>query len=296
LILGATGNIGSLTTATLSSEYPDVKLRLASSREAGRKTLRERHPDAEVVAADWYDADSLLPAVRGVDKVFIVTPDFTTNEHVVTPNIIRAIKAAGKVSQVIRLIAIPPGLAAADLSPAQLATQCGAAQHVIAKPLLDASGLPMTYMNPACWIMFNLPWFFAEEIRMHRVVAAPAITDFPRLWISEHDLAAIAARIIAEDAARHVGKDYLLTAGKRYDYRQLAALLTDVLGEKVSYLDSDAALREVMGENFDRLMTYFTHEVRDYRDVPVTDTAQKLLGRPPATLRDYIVANRSLFL
>jgi uncharacterized protein YbjT (DUF2867 family) len=266
-----------------------------SSREAGRQTLRERHPRAEVIAADWYDAESLLPAVRGVDKVFIVTPDFTTNEHVVTPNIIRAIKTAGRVSQVLRLIAMPPGFTADKLTPAQLATQCGAAQHVIAKPLLDASGLPVTYVNPACWIMFNLPWFFADEIRMHRVVAMPAVSDAPRLWISEHDLAAVAARILADDPARHVGKDYLLTAGERYDYRQLAALLTEVLGEKVSYHDSDAALREVMGENFDKLMTYFAHEVRDYREVPVTDTVQRLLGRAPTSLREYLVANKGLF-
>ena len=168
--------------------------------------------------------------------------------------------------------------------------------HMLAKPLLDASGLPLTYLNAACWINFNVPWFLAEEVRLHRVVAMPAVSDAPRLWISEHDLAAVAARILADDPARHVGQDYLLTAGERYDYRQLAALLTDVLGEKVGYRDSDAALRRVMGANFDKLMTYFTHEVRDYRDVPVTDTVQRLLGRAPGTLREYLVANKSLFV
>lgn len=295
LILGATGNIGSLTAARLATAYPSVRLRLASSREAGRHLLRERHPEAEIVAADWYDAGSIAAAAKGVDKVFIVTPDFVTDESVVTPNIIRAVEAAGSITQVVRLIAMPPGLTRDGLSPAVLATRCGAAAHVIAKSLLDASGLPVTYLNPACWIMFNVPWFLADEVRRRRVVAMPAVSDAPRLWISEHDLAEVAAKVIAEDARDHVGRNYLLTGKQRFDYRQLAACLSEVLGEKVTYEDSDTALRAVMGENFDRIMTYFTHEVRDYRDVPITDTVQELLGHPPVTLPEYLKANRALF-
>jgi uncharacterized protein YbjT (DUF2867 family) len=296
LILGATGNLGSLTAAVLAADHRDVVLRLASSREKGRATLREHHPRAEVVAADWYDADSLRPAIRGVDKMFIVTPDFTTDENVVTPNIIRAIKAEGGVTQILRLIAMPAGFTADKLSPAVLATRCGAAQHVIARPLLDASGLPVTYLNVPCWIDFNLPWFMAGEVKMHRRLAMPARADAPRLWISETDVAEVAAKILAGKAAKHVGKEYILTGTEHYDFRQLAALLTEVLGEKVVFVDNEEPLRAAMGENFEKLMTYFTHETRDYRNVPVTDTVQRMLGRPPLSLRDYIRAHKSDFL
>lgn len=295
LILGATGNLGGLTAETLESAYPAVSLRLASSREAGRTRLRERHPRAEVVAADWYDAASLVGAVKGVDRIFVVTPDFVTDEHVVTPNIIRAIKAAGGVSLVVRLIAFPPGLTAADLSPAVLATQCGAAMHLVAKPLLDASGLPIAYLNVPCWIMFNLPWFMAGEVKMHRRLAMPASSDAPRLWISETDVGAVAAKILAEGAAKHAGKEYVITGTEHYDYRQLATLLSDELGEKVTYIDTDEQLRATMGENFSKLTTYFTHETRDYRNVAVTDTVRRMLGHPPITLREYIHANKNLF-
>jgi len=117
LILGATGNLGILTAETLTQEYPAVKLRLASSRPEGVTKLKERFADADVVQADWYDPESLFKAVNGVDKVFIVTPDFVTDELQVTPNIINAIKRAGSACQVIRFIAIPPGLTSADLTP-----------------------------------------------------------------------------------------------------------------------------------------------------------------------------------
>jgi NAD(P)H dehydrogenase (quinone) len=295
LILGATGNLGGLTASLLAADR-DVTLRLASSRAAGGAALRERFPKAEVVQADWYDADSLQAAVAGVDRVFVITPDFATDETVVTPNIIGAVRAAGSVKQLLRLIAIPPGLTATHLAPDELATRCGAAMHMVAKPLLDASGLPLTYLNVPCWIMFNLPWFLAEDVKTRRRLAMPAKSDSARLWVSETDIAAVAAKLLTDPFAEHVGKEYRLTGTKRYAYADLAELLSEVLGDRVTYVDDDTSLRRAMGDNFDTLMTYFKHETRDYGSVPSTDTVSRLLGRPQMTLRDYVVANKNLFL
>jgi NAD(P)H dehydrogenase (quinone) len=295
LILGATGNLGGLTASLLAAD-PDVALRLASSRAAGGAALRERFPKAEVVQADWYDVGSLKAAVAGVDRVFVITPDFVTDEVVVTPNIIGAVRAAGSVKQLLRLIAIPPGLTAAHLAPDELATRCGAAMHMVAKPLLDASGLPLTYLNVPCWIMFNLPWFLAEDVKTRRRLAMPAKSDSARLWVSETDIAAVAAKLLTDPFAEHVDKEYRLTGTKRYAYADLAELLSEVLGDRVTYVDDDTSLRRAMGDNFDTLMTYFKHETRDYGRVPSTDTVSRLLGRPQMTLRDYVVANKNLFL
>jgi len=296
LILGSTGNLGGLTASLLASDHPAVALRLASTRDAGRAALKERFPNAEVVTADWYNPQSLSAAVSGVDRVFLVTPDFLTDETVVTPNVIQSVKQAGTVKQVVRLIAIPPGFSAKDLTPEQLATRCGAAQHVIAKPLLDESGLPVTYINAACWIMFNLPWFMAEDVKFHRRLAMPRAADASRLWISEGDIAAVASKVLTDPAADHVGNEYLVTGIQRYDFAQVAELLGEVIGEYVGYVDDDTSLRKVMGNHFDVLMTYFTHETVAYSNVPSTGTVEKLLGRPQVTLRDYLVANKNLFI
>ena len=77
---------------------------------------------------------------------------------------------------------------------------------------------------------------------------------------------------------------------------ELAALLSEVLGDRVAYADEDSTLRRVMGDHFNTLMTYFEHETRDYASVQPTDTVSRLLGRPQVTLRDYVVANRDLFI
>jgi uncharacterized protein YbjT (DUF2867 family) len=296
LILGATGNLGRLTATALARAHPEVCLRLSSHREEGRAHLRESFPAAEVVDADWYDESSLTRAVANVDRILVVTPDFTTDETIVTPNLIRAIKSVGKVKQIVRLIAIPPAFTIDDLSEEQLATRCGAAQHVVAKPLLDASGLPVTYVNAACWIMFNLPWFMSEDVKSTRRLLMPSSTDAARLWVSETDLADIFAKLLTDPVEWHVGREYLVTAGRRYTFTQVAALLGDVVGEPVAYVDSDSTLRRTMGDSFSTLMAYFSHETQAYAGVPVTRVIEELLGRAPMTLREYAELHKDAFL
>jgi uncharacterized protein YbjT (DUF2867 family) len=254
-----------------------------------------RFPAAQVVQADWNDLDSLRPAMQGIDRVLIVTPDFSTDETIVTANIVAAARSSGRIQQLLRLIAIPPGLTAQKLSPAERATRCGAALHTVAKPILESSGLPVTFLNVPCWIMFNLPWFLAEDVKARQRLAMPAKSDAARLWVSEEDIAAVAARLLTDPPDVHVGEEYRLTGAVRYTYAGLADLLSEVLGERILYVDDDSTLKRVMGERFDTLMTYFQHETRDYGCVPVSDTVSRLLGRPQVSLEGYLKANKQLF-
>lgn len=295
LLIGATGHIGSLTAAALAAKHPGLALRLTSSRADGCAQLRALYPSAQVMQADWYDPDSLHLAMRDVDKVFVVTPDFVTDELVATGNMIAAAKASPRLSHMLRMITMPPGLKASDLEPDVLATRCGANLSVLAKPLLDASGLPVSYLNVASWIMFNLPWFLADEVKATRRLAMPAKSNVPRLWLSEADIADAAAHILAGPSASHVGKEYMITGARRYDFHDVADLLSEVLGEEVVYADDDAPLRRAMGEGFPTMMTYFRHETRDYAHLMPTATLQELLGRPALELRTYLQANKAMF-
>ena len=296
LILGATGNLGGLTAGILSEKYPDHDLRLTTSRESNLEKLTTDFPGSEVMCADWYDVGSLSNAMKDVNRVFVVTPDFTTDETQVSPNIIQAAKSANCLQQIVRLIAIPPGLSQADLDSEILDTRCGAAQHVVAKPLFDDSGLPITYINVACWIMFNLPWFLAEQVAASRQLVMPHCTDAKRRWVAEEDIAEVAAKILTDPAVTHVGKEYLMTGEGRYDFSDVAEMLSQIIGEAVVYMDGEGPLRATMGDDFKTLMTYFRHETKAYQNVPACDAVQLLLGRPQITLKEYLQKNRNVFL
>lgn len=294
LVLGATGSLAGLTAKLLFQASPE-SLRVATSRKEGLQRLRERFPGAEAVVADWNHESSLVAAMQGASRLLVVTPDFVTDENVVTPNIIRAAREVGTIELLVRLLGMPPGLTTQDLSQEFLDTRCGANLHAIAKPLLDASELPVCYVNVPAWIMFNLSSFFASEVKANRRIVMPAVTDAKRMWVSELDIAAVIAKILSEPASCHSGREYVLTAAERYTYAQVAQLLCDQLGEAVANVDDDKALREMMGDDFDRLMTYFRHETQAYHSVFHQETVSQLLGRPQQTLRDYIEANRRRF-
>jgi len=200
-----------------------------------------------------------------------------------------------QVELLVRFLGMPPEFTAQDLTQEFLDTRCGANLHAVAKPLLDTSGISVCYVNVPGWIMFNASSFFFPEIKANRRIAMPSVTDQRRMWVSEHDIAAVMAKVLSEPAADHAGQNYVLTSAERYTYSDLARLFSDALGEPVACVDDDAALRSMMGNEFDRLMTYFRHETQAYGNVVHVETAAQLLGRPQQTLRDYIESSRQKF-
>ncbi|WP_174434683.1 NmrA family NAD(P)-binding protein [Burkholderia metallica] len=294
LIFGATGNLSGATADILHRLAPS-SLRVATSRASGLETLRERFPDAEHVVADWNDEASLVAAMNGASKLLVIPPDLVIDEHIATPNIINAARASGSIELLVRLLAIPPGLTVEQVPQEYIDTRCGAGLHVVAKPLLDASGLPICYVNVPAWIMFNLALFVATEVPSTRRIALPAITDAARMWVSERDIAEVLAKILSEPATDHAGKEYQLTSAERHTYADVAQLFSSILGKEVSYVDDDKPLRAAMGDAFDILMTYLRHEAGSYSGVRHQETIAELLGRPQESLADYIRTNQRQF-
>ena len=294
LIFGATGNLGGATADILHRLAPSA-LRVATSRASGLETLRARFPDAEHVVADWNDEASLVAAMNGVSKLLVIPPDFLIDERTATPNIINAARASGSIELLVRLLGMPPGLTVEQAPQEYIDTRCGAGLHVVAKPLLDASGLPVCYVNVPAWIMFNLRLFVATEVPSTRRIAMPAVSDADRMWVSERDIAEVLAKILSEPATQHASKEYRLTSAEHHAYADIARLFSEILGEEVSYVDDDGPLRAAMGDGFDILMTYLRHEAGSYSGVPHQETIAALLGRRQESLEDYIRTNQEQF-
>ena len=293
LIIGALGNLAYLTATKLTDFYPYFHLRLTSHRATGLRRLQSEFPHADVVQADWNDAASLRSAVRGVDRVLVVMTDWLIDESIATPNLIRALESEGRVETLLRFIALPPGLKAECLTPDVLATRAGAMLTLVAKPLLDASRLPICYVNASCWIGFNIGWFYAQDIRASGQIRMPAHTDMPRRWVTEGDLSDAFVRILTEAPTMHVGREYRVAGGPRYTYAEQASLIGRVLTEDIRWIDDDSSLRRIMGDKFDKLLTYLLHEVETYRSVPEERQLELLLGRDRTSLEQYVESIRA---
>jgi hypothetical protein len=120
----------------------------------------------------------------------------------------------------------------------------------------------------------------------------PAATDMPRQWVAEQDIRDAFVEILTGTPKAHVGKEYLVAGGDRYTYAEQAALIGQIIGRSVRWVDSDASLRRIVGDKFDKLLIYLMHEIDAYCDAPQTRQLEELLCRGRTTLTSYVESIR----
>ena len=101
----------------------------------------------------------------------VVNPDLI-DETRACSNLVEAIALAGGVIQVLRLLTYPPGLTSADIELEARKIPIGFNQGISAREALDASDIPLTYVNVISTFMTNLLWS-ADTIRANRKFVMP---------------------------------------------------------------------------------------------------------------------------
>src|SRR6267378_3552952 len=145
-VFGANAHIGNPLAKFLRFKAPHVKLRLISSNPATTKNLEQQFPGCQVCRADYFDPVSLDDALRDVEGIFIVTPTYLDEKAAMT-NLVASIKAVGSAVHIVRIVGHEPAQKI-DRIPQKLRDfgSGTATQHFIAREVLDASGLPITYL------------------------------------------------------------------------------------------------------------------------------------------------------
>jgi len=193
----------------------------------------------------------------------------------------------------------PPSMTLAKVPASIRAFGRGTAiQHLEAREVLDASGLPITYVNIAAYLMDDfLRW--GAAIRSRRTFLMP----FERrtAWIDPADLGEAAARILLSRDERHLHQLYNLNNGSDLlTFAEVADIISDVLQEPVRYEASPQVWRELTGERYrelygpgadDYFLEYYAFEQRHQFAFHRSDILERMLGRTPKTLRAWLEQN-----
>tara|TARA_B100000614_G_scaffold242094_1_gene243806 strand:+ start:1730 stop:2587 length:858 start_codon:yes stop_codon:yes gene_type:complete len=216
-ITGSTGHLGSLVIDHLISggTAPSSIVAIARSREKAAP-LADR--GVEVRIADYDQPDTLGPALSGIDRLLLISgsdPGRRAAQH-------RAVIEAA-VRQTVGFLAYT-SITRADTSNHVLAPD-----HKTTEELIRRSGIPSAMLRNN-WYAEN----FAQDVEAARStgVIEAAAGDGRIASALRSEYAEAAARVL--QGTGHENAVYEL-AGPVWDYHDLAAAVSDVLGRTVEY-------------------------------------------------------------
>ena len=213
-ITGSTGQLGRLVLNELKAKTsPEEIIALARTPEKAADlgvTVRQ---------ADYDKAETLVSALRGVDKLLLISASEIGRRVPQHKAVIDAAKQVG-VKHIIYT-----SILRADTSPISLADE-----HQQTEELIQASGIPFTFLRNG-WYTENYTAALAGALA-HGAIAGSA-EDGKIASAARADYAAAAAAVLA--GSGHQGKTYELAGDESYTLTQLAAEVSKQSGKEVKY-------------------------------------------------------------
>ena len=273
-ITGSTGTIGSELVRLLSEAGVPTR---AVFRDA-----RKIRPLPSVVwlQADLRDTRVLEPAIAGTTRLFLLSD----NEPGFGRLQIAALRAAQSlgVGHVVKLSA----LGASNHSNSTIARE-----HWEVEQALQQTTMTWTILRPHAF-MQNWLGEVALSVRAEGVIYSP-IGDGRVPFIDARDIAAVAAEALLHPES-HAGRKYFLTGGEAVGYADLAAALSQSTGKMVTYHPismEDARARMTAGRlpaaMIDAMLAISAYQKAGGPTAKVSDSVERILGRPPRTMREF---------
>lgn len=215
LITGGTGTVGSEVVKQLAAA--GTKFRVLA-RDPKKVAASE---NVEVVKGDLTDLSSVEAALKGIDKLFLLT-NSTPGSTELQNTVVDSAKKAG-VKHVVRLSV----LGADKASPVVLAQW-----HAAGDDHLKKSGLAWTILQPGSFMQNTIA--SAATVKKDGALYGAA-GEGKMATIDARDIAAVAVKVLT--TAGHEGKTYPLTGKEALSYGDIATKIGKAIGKPVKYVN-----------------------------------------------------------
>lgn len=273
LLTGATGKVGGELAKLVAAK--GLAARALVRNHARAPLLRDL--GIEVVFGDFGRPDTLVDALRGVERAFLLPPNGPA-QVAESSAFIAAAKEAG-VRHVVKVSGFLPD----PESP-----NANARRHWETNEALKGSGLGWTLLR-ANFYMQNL-LLFAREIGEHGSFGLNA-GDAACGMVHVRDVAAVAAECLMDDA--HVGQDHAVTGSSAITFAEVATVLSASAGRSVTYVAMadkmfrDRLLGQGLPQDTAAALTETYRGVAEGRFATLTDTVKRITGRPPIPIEQF---------
>jgi uncharacterized protein YbjT (DUF2867 family) len=278
LITGATGDVGSKVAELLMQrgERPRVFVRDA---DKARSCFGDR---VDVFTGDLGNPTALRAALEGIDELFLVNsgPQIPVRDEMAA----KEAKAAG-VKHLVKLSSmdVEQGLAIG-------------AWHERGEAAIRVSGIPFTFVQPTGFMSNLLAW--AASIRSEGVVCAPT-GEGRRAFIHGGDIAAVLIKALT--TRDYDGQSLPITGPEALSFGEVTARIGAVIGRRLMFQpisDEEARQRySLTGASVEETDAHISlwRAIRDGRLAAVTGNVERILGRKPIALDQWVIENAGAF-
>ncbi len=274
LVTGALGNVGKHVVAALLRRGLSV---VASDRRPER--VREKFGDeVEAVRLDFLDRTTWAGAVDGIAHVFLMRPPAIADvENTLNPFVDFA-RGRGVDHVVFLSVA---GAGKNTFVP-----------HRKVEDHLRARGVNHTSLRPGFFAQ-NLESAYRQDIIEDDRIYVPAGERQPVNWIDARDIAEVAALVLLEPTA-HRGENYTLAGAGAVPWSVVTDALSRALGRQIRYEPASVLgyMRHLSRRGLPRgaiaVQTVLHFLLRFGQGKTEDPTLERLLGRPPTTIQEYI--------
>jgi NAD(P)H dehydrogenase (quinone) len=283
LITGAAGRTGGHAARLLLERGHRVR---AMVHRFDDRAAQLRDGGADVIVGDFEDINLVREAADGARAAYFVYP--------ISPGLL---EATATFAQAAAEAGVRSVVNMSQISARRDAASDAARSHWLAERVLDWSPLAVTHLRPTFFAEWFL--FFGWSIRDEGVLRLP-LADARHAPITAEDQGRVIAAIL-EHPDQHAGQSYPLFGPVEMNHYEIAEAISHAIGHPVRYepAEIDTWIEEIQSHGFSPyLAQHLSHVAIDYRNgifAGTNDIVERIGGKPPTSVEDFITANKSAF-
>ncbi len=276
LITGATGNAGKLILNELR-HVKDMRVYAAVRDVEKAEELFNEPPSFDIRHLDFEDTRTYAPALKDIDTIFLLRPPqlAAVNKYFL-PFLEEAREM--NINEIVFLSV--QGVEKSRIIP-----------HNKIEDMVISLGFDFVFIRPG-YFMQNLTTVLLNDIVVKDRIFVPA-RDGVFNWIDLEDITGISAMIL-QDFDRYRNSVYTLTGEENLSFSQVATMLSEKLGKKITYI-SPTLFRFFVEKRKDGFamghifVMILLHYLQAFEKAPyITNDVEKLTNKKPGRLSTFL--------
>lgn len=279
LVTGATGVLGIGVIENLLKTTPANEIAALVRDESKATDLKAKGLNIRV--GSYQDKDALASAMKGIDKVLLISSSDFNDRIGQHKNVIDAAKDA----EVKHIFYTSVSIEDIDNSPIKPLL----GDHFETENYIKGSGLTYTFLKNSLY-QEVIPMFVGENVLKTGIYFPTG--EGKVAFVSRVDLAEATANILSSKG--HENKAYSLTGSKAYSFAEIAQELSKISGKEVAFISPDPAVFEEtlkgfgLPEQIIQMSLFFGAGIKNNDFKKNSNHLKDFIGREPKKLTDFL--------